>query len=1072
MSRFFKGASDSESDSEEDYSSEEEVVQKAAPTRVSRVDDSDDEDEVVKRVVKSAKDKREEEFSSIVSSIREHVSSNEWASLTADFEKLNKAIAKASAVVAKEGVPRAYVKGLVMIEDAANKMNEDKEKKKKMNSNNAKAMNSLLAKLKKNNKTYEAQMKDYRANPDAVVEDKKPSAAAGSSKKAGAAGAKAGAAGGKKPAADDDDEDDADDESDEFDDDDDDEDDDSDDDVRPAAGGKGKPSPAPVRSGISKWLKKPGQKDSESESDSDVSFDDLDASDDDDESDDDEDAGGEDKGDKANKWMTAGKKPATPTQGRKPAAGDKPQQPEKPSGKQAAKQQAAAAPAAPVIIERKEMTPEQVDKRLSELLSNRGKRNTDRLAQIEQLDMLASYAKSDTQLINILMHLVSAHFDANPSMASYMPVQLWRNSYKYLARIMTILAKNTSLVLVEDQADPEAASLSASTSSLNASSDSVSGESSVVSGGSSLVAYIERLDDEFVKSLQVIDPHTSEYVTRLQDEQSFLDIAETVQAHYEQRVQNLQRASRVAARRLEHLYYKTNRDMLALARYALITQAKEAKDAKDAAAASASSSATGAATAAATPSTPTLSASTSAELANSLSNVVVDQKLIYRLATMIYANGDDRLKARAMMCHIYYLAIHEKFYEARDLMLMSRLQESIQFTDIPTQILYNRTMAQLGLCAFRSGLIPEAHSCLSELFAQNKIKELLAQGLGAVRYNQERNPEQEKIEKKRQAPYHMHINLELLECVHLISAMLLEVPNMAANAFDPKKRVISKKFRSIMDYFDRLPFIGPPESTRDHVHAAAKALFAGDWKTAERLLVGLKAWNLLPNPDAVRDMIRRKLQEEGLRTFLFSFGRYYDSLSLEELTRMFDLPQTVVHSIISKMIINEELHATWDNPTASLVMHKAEATRLQYLALAFAEKAAQFVENNEKLLEGPGAMMTGGRDNRGDRQGYGYGYGYNKSGGNQGMGWVQQYGGGSGGGSGGGGRGGHQGGRGGDSSGGKKFQQSGGGAGGRQQRTGGGGGGGGAGGRSQQHQDGEGEFVQQKKGRRDQNREY
>lgn len=54
-------------------------------------------------------------------------------------------------------------------------------------------------------------------------------------------------------------------------------------------------------------------------------------------------------------------------------------------------------------------------------------------------------------------------------------------------------------------------------------------------------------------------------------------------------------------------------------------------------------------------------------------------------------------------------------------------------------------------------------------------------------------------------------------------------------------------------------------------------------------------------------MMVSKIQEESLRTYLFTYSMVYDSLSLVTLAEMFELEKTQVHSVISKMIINEEL---------------------------------------------------------------------------------------------------------------------------------------------------------------------
>ncbi|KAH7986181.1 hypothetical protein HPB52_025149 [Rhipicephalus sanguineus] len=126
---------------------------------------------------------------------------------------------------------------------------------------------------------------------------------------------------------------------------------------------------------------------------------------------------------------------------------------------------------------------------------------------------------------------------------------------------------------------------------------------------------------------------------------------------------------------------------------------------------------------------------------------------------VIYAkDSTDRIRTQAILCHIYHHALHDNWYQARDLMLMSHLQESIQHADVPTRSCtterwFSWVFAHSVTATFVTLTMPAGHPewwpCKGNgLLPQRK---------------EERTNEQEKIEKRRQMPFHKHINLELLE---------------------------------------------------------------------------------------------------------------------------------------------------------------------------------------------------------------------------------------------------------------------------------------------------------------------
>lgn len=302
---------------------------------------------------------------------------------------------------------------------------------------------------------------------------------------------------------------------------------------------------------------------------------------------------------------------------------------------------------------------------------------------------------------------------------------------------------------------------------------------------------------------------------------------------------------------------------------------------------------------------------------------------------------------------------------------MSNVQSDAPYLDVETQGLFNRTLVQVGLCAFRVGLIEESEQTLREITQTQRVKELLFQGIPTFTSRHSSlflTPEQEKIERSRQLPFHMHINLDLLECVYLTSSMLIEIPQLAKEEINTelRKQISSRTFRRMLDISERQAFTGPPENKRDHVIQASKALMQGDWRKTTELINSIKVWSLMPNEARIKEMLSRKIQEVALRTYLFTSAKFYSNISLEHLSTTLSLPITTVTPVVSRMIWEEEISGSLDQSSAMLSLQRVERTALQQQSMDLLERA----ENLVRLL-GHTRPGFGGDDNKGDSAGTG-----------------------------------------------------------------------------------------------------
>ncbi|SCV02440.1 LAME_0H00584g1_1 [Lachancea meyersii CBS 8951] len=552
------------------------------------------------------------------------------------------------------------------------------------------------------------------------------------------------------------------------------------------------------------------------------------------------------------------------------------------------------------------------------VIDSRGKKGTDHQAQIKTLEELLDIAKSPYETILAYINLISFRFDSSATL-SYQPIDQWKASQRDIAKLFDILEAHVGQYHVSEFASRN---------------DFIEDEPQTNEQGvkeilGSVYSFVERLDDEFNKSLLNTDPHSSDFLDRLKDEQSvynlilrsqlYLEATTTVQADLQKRL------ARVLIRRLDHIYYKSSK-------LVAITESKAWRSLRQD------------------------SKSEVTPLGEEVNEAYVF-KLIDTLHQMLCNQKDGSQRKRAALYQIYFYALNNEFEKAKEMLLSSHVQSSINYSDPPLQILFNRAVVQLGLAAFKLCLIDDCHQILNEVSTSTHLRDILGQQSLQRVANNNAFSNTSVPNEQLCLPFHQHINLDLIDVVFMTCSLLIEVPHMAAFFSGIKVKRIpysQKSIRRALEHYDKSSFQGPPETLRDRVLYAAKAMQRGDWEVSVSYLNSIPTWSMLPNTEEMLANLTQRVQVESLRTYIFTYKRFYSKLSVEKLCEMFGLASEKVVEVVTTIITDFDMRAALDEGSKYVVFEKGfEITKLEEVAVKLAKETKYVSERlNEKKYVG------------------------------------------------------------------------------------------------------------------------
>ena len=498
------------------------------------------------------------------------------------------------------------------------------------------------------------------------------------------------------------------------------------------------------------------------------------------------------------------------------------------------------------------ITESDIKKELEQMSNQRGQ-NKYSLDNVERLEFLFSKTENKLIQLEILTESTLQCFDNYANQLIAFPSDLWNKIYKDIEKMMELHD-----LLNKEKNDTNKNDIDQMNLSLQ----------------NDLSVRMEKLENELYKSLQFNTNNNAEYSNCILNELKFLTLCKKIESFYKN-YKNIFCIAKIYLLVIMHTYYKTTNQVKNLVKKFNLKLEED----------------------------------------DYVQKIIInnDKEFFRNLCNQVYQTLDEESKVKVMLYQIYFLCVRNDYESATKLFNSSNIYELISLFKTETlKVLFNRILAQLGLCAFKNLDLEEVLKYLTPLCAKGptKLKEYLSQS-----YNKdsEKNALFDRGDKMRTIPTIMRINANDLDTIFYLSSMINDVPKILYEKIFGKENEEmnsnSHAFERLFYNFQRQQFNGPSNIDKDKILATTTLLMKGDWKKCVEVIKNL---NIIKKYSTLQDKLFELIKRTALKCFIMFYMSEYESFEFNNLCKRFEIKDYEVKNIINDMILTGKIKAKWN----------------------------------------------------------------------------------------------------------------------------------------------------------------